>query len=50
MLFDEVVGRLKAYEERAKGTYKVESTQESLLLARKEKDKLHSCEHSGSGG
>ncbi|KAD2805586.1 hypothetical protein E3N88_38963 [Mikania micrantha] len=46
MLFDEVVGRLKAYEERIKGTEKMEDTHRSLLLARKE---MHGCEHCGGG-
>ncbi|GJR77107.1 putative zinc finger, CCHC-type containing protein [Tanacetum coccineum] len=33
MLFDEAVGRLKAYEERTKGAEKMEDTQGGLLLA-----------------
>ncbi|GKE11328.1 putative zinc finger, CCHC-type containing protein [Tanacetum coccineum] len=33
MLFDEVVGRLKVYEERIKGAEKMEDTQGGLLLA-----------------
>ncbi|GKA61469.1 hypothetical protein Tco_0760876 [Tanacetum coccineum] len=32
MLFDEAVGRLKAYEERIKGAKKMEDTQGGLLL------------------
>ncbi|KAD4586158.1 hypothetical protein E3N88_23759 [Mikania micrantha] len=45
-LFDEAVGRLKAYEERIKGCEKKEVTQGSLLLARKEP---HGCDHCGIG-
>lgn len=48
MLFDEAVGRLKAYEERIKGTGKMEDTQGELLLVRQERS--HGCEHCGNGG
>ncbi|KAK9062175.1 hypothetical protein SSX86_019361 [Deinandra increscens subsp. villosa] len=47
MLFDEAVGRLKAYEERLKGTEKSEDTQGSLLLVSQEKP--HGCKHCGGG-
>ncbi|KAK9048221.1 hypothetical protein SSX86_032816 [Deinandra increscens subsp. villosa] len=47
MLLDEAVGRLKAYEERIKGTEKMEDTQGSLLLASYEKS--HGCKHCGGG-
>ncbi|KAL7584618.1 uncharacterized protein LOC111910249 [Lactuca sativa] len=47
MLFDEPVGRLKAYEERIRGTEKVEDTQGGLLLASDEKS--HVCKHCGNG-
>nr|GFB40216.1 putative zinc finger, CCHC-type [Tanacetum cinerariifolium] len=46
LLFDEAVGRLKAYEERIKGTEKMEDI--GLLLASREKS--HSCKHCGLGG
>ena len=45
MLFDEAVGRLKAYEERLKGTEKVQDIQGSLLLTSQEKP--HRCKHCG---
>ncbi|XP_071708472.1 uncharacterized protein [Rutidosis leptorrhynchoides] len=48
MLFDEAVGRLKAYEERIKGTEKIEGIQGGLLLASEEK--THGCKHCGHGG
>ena len=48
MLFDEAVGRLKAYEERIKGTEKTEDIQGGLLLASHEK--THGCKHCGFGG
>ncbi|KAK9063459.1 hypothetical protein SSX86_017329 [Deinandra increscens subsp. villosa] len=47
MLFDEAVGRLKAYEERIKGTEKSEDTQGNLLLVSHEKS--HGCKHCGGG-
>ncbi|XP_076937335.1 uncharacterized protein LOC143604883 [Bidens hawaiensis] len=47
MLFDEAVGRLKAFEERMKGTEKVEDVQGGLLLASQEKP--HGCKHCGVG-
>ncbi|KAK9058062.1 hypothetical protein SSX86_022902 [Deinandra increscens subsp. villosa] len=47
MLFDEAVGRLKAYEERLKGTEKSEDTQGILLLVSHEKS--HGCKHCGGG-
>ena len=47
MLFDEAVGRLKAYEERLKGTEKTEDTQGGLLLASHEK--AHGCKRCGCG-
>ncbi|XP_071704589.1 uncharacterized protein [Rutidosis leptorrhynchoides] len=47
MLFDEAVGRLKAYEERIKGTEKIEGIQGGLLLASEEK--THGCKHCGHG-
>lgn len=47
MLFDEAVGRLKAYEERIKGTV-TEDVQGSLLLASGEN--LNVCKHCGYGG
>ncbi|KAL7592282.1 uncharacterized protein LOC111880755 [Lactuca sativa] len=47
MLFNEAVGRLKAYEERIRGTEKVEDTQGGLLLASDEKS--HVCKHCGNG-
>nr|KAJ0201586.1 hypothetical protein LSAT_V11C600301050 [Lactuca sativa] len=47
MLFDEAVGRLKAYEERIRGTEKVEDIQGGLLLA---SEKIsHVCKHCGNG-
>nr|GEY61913.1 putative zinc finger, CCHC-type [Tanacetum cinerariifolium] len=46
MLFDEAIGRLKAYEERIKGTEKMEDI--GLLLASREKS--HGCKHCGVGG
>lgn len=48
MLFDEVVGRLKAYEKRIKGSEKMEDIQGGLLLTREEKSNV--CMHCGSGG
>ncbi|KAL4562832.1 hypothetical protein LXL04_026863 [Taraxacum kok-saghyz] len=48
MLFDEAVGRLKAYEERIKGTEKTEDVQGSLLLASGENSNV--CKHCGNGG
>nr|GEW58993.1 putative zinc finger, CCHC-type [Tanacetum cinerariifolium] len=47
MLFDEAVGRLKAYEERIKGVEKMEDTQGGLLLA--SDGKSHGCKHCGGG-
>lgn len=47
MLFDEAVGRLKAYEERLKGTEKNEDTQGGLLLA--SQVRTHGCKHCGGG-
>ncbi|GJS38818.1 hypothetical protein Tco_0563861 [Tanacetum coccineum] len=47
MLFDEAVGRLKAYEERIKGAGKMEDTQGGLLLA--SDGKSHGCKHCGGG-
>ncbi|XP_071709213.1 uncharacterized protein [Rutidosis leptorrhynchoides] len=47
MLFDEAVGRLKTYEERIKGTEKMESIQGGLLLASEEK--IHGCKHRDNG-
>ena len=50
MWFQEVVGRLKAYEERIKKPNKEEDTHDGLLYAktdRKEEDKEHSCERCG---
>ena len=47
MLFDEAGGRLKAYEERIRGTERVEDTQGGLLLASDEKS--HVCKHCGNG-
>ncbi|KAL6498016.1 hypothetical protein OROGR_028413 [Orobanche gracilis] len=46
MLFDEVVGRLKAYEERIRGTEKFEDLQGGLLLTSEEK--AHVCKHCGN--
>ncbi|KAL4574699.1 hypothetical protein LXL04_021535 [Taraxacum kok-saghyz] len=48
MLFDEAVGRLKAYEERIKGSEKVEDIHGGLYLSREEKS--DGCMHCGSGG
>jgi hypothetical protein len=48
MLFDEAVGRLKAYEERIKGTEKTEDVQGSLLLGSGENSNV--CKHCGNGG
>ncbi|KAL4588045.1 hypothetical protein LXL04_000923 [Taraxacum kok-saghyz] len=48
LLFDEAIGRLKAYEERLKGTRKPEDTQGGLLLASHEK--AHGCKRCGCGG
>ncbi|GJZ11723.1 hypothetical protein Tco_0546482 [Tanacetum coccineum] len=48
MLFDEAVGRLKAYEERIKGAEKMEDTQGGLLLV--SEGKSHGCKHCGNGG
>lgn len=47
MLFDEAVGRLKAYEERIKGTEKTEDIQGGLLLASGENSNV--CKHRGNG-
>nr|GFB33229.1 zinc finger, CCHC-type [Tanacetum cinerariifolium] len=47
MLFDESVGRLKAYEERIKGAEKMEDSQGGLLLA--SDGKSHGCKHCGGG-
>nr|GEV30467.1 zinc finger, CCHC-type [Tanacetum cinerariifolium] len=47
MLFDEAVGRLKAYEERIKGAEKMEDTQGGLLFA--SDGKSHGCKHCGGG-
>nr|GEZ28195.1 putative zinc finger, CCHC-type [Tanacetum cinerariifolium] len=47
MLFDEAVGRLKAYEERIKGAEKIEDTQGGLLLASDRKS--YGCKHCGGG-
>ncbi|XP_071742238.1 uncharacterized protein [Rutidosis leptorrhynchoides] len=47
MLFDEAVGRLKAYEERIKGTDRMEGIQGGLLLASHEK--THGCNHCSGG-
>ncbi|XP_076933353.1 uncharacterized protein LOC143599242 [Bidens hawaiensis] len=49
MLFDEAVGRLKAYEERIKGSDKEEDVHGGLLFAKKENEKRHVCEHYGCG-
>nr|GEX00867.1 haloacid dehalogenase-like hydrolase family protein [Tanacetum cinerariifolium] len=43
MLFDEAVGRLKAYEERIKGAEKMEDTQGGWLLASDRRS--HECKH-----
>nr|KAJ0203260.1 hypothetical protein LSAT_V11C500297740 [Lactuca sativa] len=48
MLFDEAVGRLKAYEERLKGTEKTEDIQGGLLLTSEERSQV--CRHCGNGG
>ncbi|GKB68240.1 zinc finger, CCHC-type containing protein [Tanacetum coccineum] len=48
MLFDEAVGRLKAYEERIKGAEKMEDTQGGLLLV--SEGKSHGCKRCGNGG
>ncbi|GJZ82029.1 putative zinc finger, CCHC-type containing protein [Tanacetum coccineum] len=48
MLSDEVVGRLKTYEERIKGAEKIEDTQGGLLLVSERKS--HGCKHCGNGG
>ena len=48
MLFDESVGRLKAYEECIKGSEKMEDTQGGLLLVSEEKS--HLCKHCSNGG
>ncbi|KAL4585341.1 hypothetical protein LXL04_009959 [Taraxacum kok-saghyz] len=48
MLFDEAVGRLKAYEERIKGMEKTEDIQGILLLASGENSNV--CKHCGNGG
>ncbi|KAL4569352.1 hypothetical protein LXL04_024988 [Taraxacum kok-saghyz] len=45
---EEAVGRLKAYEERIKGTEKTEDVQGSLLLASGENSNV--CKHCGNGG
>ncbi|GKC13722.1 putative zinc finger, CCHC-type containing protein [Tanacetum coccineum] len=47
MLFDESVGRLKAYEECIKGVEKMEDTQGGLLLA--SDGKSHGCKHCDGG-
>ncbi|KAL4589603.1 hypothetical protein LXL04_002511 [Taraxacum kok-saghyz] len=47
MLFDEVVGRLKAYEERIKGSKKMEDIHGGLYLSEEKSD---GCMHCGSGG
>ncbi|KAJ0908882.1 putative RNA-directed DNA polymerase [Helianthus annuus] len=47
MLFDEAVGRLKAYEERLKAKEKTEDIQGGLLLVSHEKS--HGCKHCGVG-
>ncbi|KAD0845374.1 hypothetical protein E3N88_43637 [Mikania micrantha] len=47
MLFDEALGRLKAYEERLKGMEKTDDIQGGLLLASQEKP--HVCKHCGVG-
>ncbi|XP_022032847.1 uncharacterized protein LOC110933956 [Helianthus annuus] len=47
MLFDEVVGRLKAYVERLRATEKTEDIQGGLLLGSHEKP--HGCKHCGVG-
>lgn len=46
MLFDEMIGRLKAYEERIRGTKKVEDTQGGLLAS---EEKSHVCKHCDDG-
>ncbi|KAL4583261.1 hypothetical protein LXL04_007829 [Taraxacum kok-saghyz] len=48
MLFDEAFGRLKAYEERIKGSEKMEDIHGGLYLSREEKS--DGCMHCGSGG
>ena len=48
MLFDEAVGRLKAYEERIKGIEKTESVQGGLLLASGENSNI--CKQCRNGG
>ncbi|KAL4562419.1 hypothetical protein LXL04_034622 [Taraxacum kok-saghyz] len=48
MLFDEAIGRLKAYEERIKGSEKMEDIHGGLYLSREEKS--DGCMHCGSGG
>ncbi|KAL4559970.1 hypothetical protein LXL04_032118 [Taraxacum kok-saghyz] len=48
MLFDEAVGRLKAYEEHIKGIEKTESVQGGLLLASRENSNI--CKQCRSGG
>ncbi|KAL4591187.1 hypothetical protein LXL04_004140, partial [Taraxacum kok-saghyz] len=45
---EEAVGRLKAYEERIKGTEKTEDVQGSLLLASGENSNV--CKYCGNGG
>ncbi|XP_076918078.1 uncharacterized protein LOC143578361 [Bidens hawaiensis] len=49
MLFDEAIGRLKAYEERIKGSNEGEDVHGGLLFAKKENEKRHACEHCGCG-
>ncbi|KAK1421955.1 hypothetical protein QVD17_24742 [Tagetes erecta] len=49
MLFDEAVGRLKAYEERINGPIKEEDTRERLMFTKKEKEEKHVCECCGCG-
>nr|GEZ59072.1 putative S-locus glycoprotein domain-containing protein [Tanacetum cinerariifolium] len=48
MLFDEAVGRLKAYEERIKGAEKMKDIQGGLLLV--SEGKSHGCKNCGNGG
>ncbi|KAL4556642.1 hypothetical protein LXL04_034796 [Taraxacum kok-saghyz] len=47
MFFDEAVGRLKAYEERIKGSEKMEDIHGGLYLSEEKSD---GCMHCGSGG
>lgn len=48
MLSDEVVGRLKTYDEHIRRTEKVDDTQCGLMLAYE--GKSHVCKHCGNGG